>query len=157
MSQTEKFMENIILQSYDGENTDFPFEYSNLENTDSIQELESVSDEFIDEGGLHTNNNWYCLPYLLSNKKLSSQSNILDVKSIEIGDDITIKVVYKPFFVKNNSTEFDSESCEHYIDEDVFDTVSYVVPKDKQYICKMIIDRGINVMDTEFIKRYILA
>ena len=60
-------MENIILQSYDDGNTDFPFEYTEMENTDFIQELDSVSDEFIDEGGLHTNNNWYCLPYLLSN------------------------------------------------------------------------------------------
>lgn len=150
-------MENIILQSYDDGNTDFPFEYSNVENTDSIQELESVSDEFIDEGGLHTNNSWYCLPYLLSNKNLSRQSNIVNVESIEIGDDITIKVTYKPWFVKNNSAEFDSESCEHDIDEDLFDTVSYIVPKDKQYICKMIIDKGINAMDTDFIKRYILA
>lgn len=150
-------MENIILQSYDDGNTDFPFEYSVMENTDSIQELDSVSDEFIDEGGLHTNNNWYCLPYLLSNKKLSSQSNIINVESIEVGDDITIKVVYKIFFVKNNSAEFDSENCEHYIDENLFDTVYYTVPKDKQYICKMIIDKGINAMDTEFIKRYILA
>lgn len=150
-------MENIILQSYDDGNTDFPFEYSNAENTDSIQELESVSDEFIDEGGLHTNNNWYCLPYLLSNKNLSSQSNILNVESVEVGDNITIKVVYKPYFVKNNSTEFNSETCEYYIDDDVLDTVSYTVPKDKQYICKMIIDKGINSMDTEFIKRYILA
>lgn len=150
-------MENIILQSYDDGNTDFPFEYSNVENTDSIQELESVSDEFIDEGGLHTNNNWYCLPYLLSNKNLSCQSNILNVESVEVGDNITIKVVYKPYFVKNNSAEFDSETCEYYIDDDVLDTVSYTVPKDKQYICKMIIDKGINTMDTEFIKRYILA
>ena len=150
-------MENITLQSYDDGNTDFPFEYSIIENTDSIQELESVSDEFIDEGGLHTNNNWYCLPYLLSNKNLSSQTNIVNVESIEIGDDITIKVTYKPYFVKNNSSEFDSEDCEHNIDENLFDTVSYIVPKDKQYICKMIIDKGINVMDTEFIKRYILA
>ena len=150
-------MENIILQSYDDGNTDFPFEYSIMENTDSIQELESVSDEFIDEGGLHTNNNWYCLPYLLSNKNLSNQTNIVNVESIEVGDNITIKVIYKPYFVKNNSSEFDSEDCEHYIDEDLFDTVSYIVPKDKEYICKMIIDKGINVMDTEFIKRYIFA
>lgn len=150
-------MENIILQSYDDGNTDFPFEYSNAENTDSVQELESVSDEFIDEGGLHTNNNWYCLSYLLSNKNLSRQSNIINVENVQVGDDITIKVTYKPYFVKNNSSEFDSETCEHYIDEDIFDTVLYTVPKDKQYICKMIIDKGINVMDTEFIKRYILS
>ena len=150
-------MENIILQSYNDGNTDFPFEYSNAENTDSVQELESVSDEFIDEGGLHTNNNWYCLPYLLSNKNLSSQSNILNVESVEVGDNITIKVVYKPYFVKNNSTEFNSETCEYYIDDDILNTVSYIVPKDKQYICKIIIDKGINAMDTEFIKRYILA
>lgn len=150
-------MENIILQSYDNENTDFPFEYSNMENTDSIQELESVSCEFVDEGGLHTNNNWYCLPYLLSNKNLSSQSNIVNVESVEVGDCIIIKVTYKPYFVKNNSAEFDSEMCEHYIDNDISDTVSYTVSKDKQYICKMIIDKGINTMDTEFIKRYILA
>ena len=95
-------MENIILKSYSDGNTDFPFEYSNAENTDSVQELESVSDEFIDEGGLHTNNNWYCLSYLLSNKNLSRQSNITSVENVQVGDDITIKVTYKPYFVKNN-------------------------------------------------------
>ena len=150
-------MKNITLQSYNGENTDFPIEYSNLENTNSIQELKSISDEFIDEGGLHTNNNWYCLAYLLSNKNLSRQSNISNVESIEVGDNITIKVTYKPCFIKNNSDEFNAETCEHHIDYDILNTVFYTVPKDKQYICKMIIDKGINAMDTEFIKRYIFA
>lgn len=139
------------------ENTDFPFDYSDSQSTDAVQVLDSESDEFIDEGGLHTNNNWYCLPYILSNRELSKQSHIENVESVEVGDNTFIKVAYKQGFVDNNSSLFDNEICEHYTDENVLDTVTYTVPKDKEYICKMIIQKGINVMDTDFIKRYILA
>lgn len=139
-----------------GENTDFPFDYSTAENTDFIQEVENLSDEFIDEGGLHTNNNWYCLPFILSNSDLAEQKNIKNVESQEIGDNVFIKVTYKPNFLKNISSLLNDELCEHYVDENLFDIVSYTVPKDKEYICKMIIQKGINVMDTDFIKRYIL-
>lgn len=151
-------MEEFSINEYPVmENTDVVVNTSNEENTDSEQILSNLSDEFIDEGKLNTNNNWYCLPYILSNPLLSSQKDIENVTSSEIGDVISIKVKYKPYFVKNNISVFDNEVCEHYIDEDVLDTVSYVVPKDKEYICKMIIQKGISVMDTDFIKRYILA
>lgn len=151
-------MEEFSINEYSVmENTDVVVNTSNEENTDSEQILSNLSDEFIDEGKLNTNNNWYCLPYILSNSLLSSQKDIENVTSSEVGDVISIKVKYKPYFVKNNISVFDNEVCEHYIDEDVLDTVSYVVPKDKEYICKMIIQKGISVMDTDFIKRYILA
>lgn len=151
-------MEEFSINEYPVmENTDVVVNTSNEENTDSEQILSNLSDEFIDEGKLNTNNNWYCLPYILSNSLLSSQKDIESVTSSEVGDVISIKVKYKPYFVKNNISAFDNEVCEHYIDEDALDTVSYVVPKDKEYICKMIIQKGINVMDADFIKRYILA
>ena len=151
-------MEEFSINEYPVmENTDVVVNTSNEENTDSEQILINLSDEFIDECKLNTNNNWYCLPYILSNSLLSSQKDIESVTSSEVGDVISIKVKYKPYFVKNNISAFDNEVCEHYIDDDVLDTVSYVVPKDKEYICKMIIQKGINVMDTDFIKRYILA
>lgn len=150
-------IEDSIIEYINVENTDVVIENPNAENTDFEQVLDNISDEFIQEDGLNTNNNWYCLPYILSNTLLSKQSNIENVTSSEVGDIISIKVKYKPYFVKNNSSAFDKETCEHYIDNDELDTVSFTVPKDKEYICKMIIQKGINVMDTDFIKRYILV
>lgn len=150
-------MNEIIEEFSINENTDTIVENTNAENTDFEQVLDNISDEFVQEGGLNTNNNWYCLPYILSESSLSSQKDIESVISTEIGDSIFIKVKYKPYFVKNNISAFDKETCEHYIDDSELDTVSYTIPKDKEYICKMIIQKGINVMDTDFIKRYILS
>ena len=150
-------MNDIIEEFSINENTDTIVENTNAENTDFEQVLDNISDEFVQEGGLNTNNNWYCLPYILSESSLSSQKDIESVTSTEIGDSVFIKVKYKPYFVKNNISAFDKETCEHYIDDNELDTVSYTIPKDKEYICKMIIQKGINVMDTDFIKRYILS
>lgn len=151
-------MEEIFVNEYiDMENTNTPVEITNTENTDFEQILNNISDEFIQEDGLNMNNNWYCLPYILSESVLSSQKDIENVTSTELDGTIFINVKYKPYFIKNNSSAFDNETCEYCINEDVFDTVSYTVPKDKEYICKMIIQKGINVMDTDFIKQYILS
>lgn len=151
-------MEEIFTNEYtDMENTNTPIESTNAENTDFEQVLDNISDEFIQEGGLNMNNNWYCLPYILSESILSSQKDIESVTSTELDGTIFINVKYKPYFIKNNSSAFDNEKCEYCINEDVFDTVSYTVPKDKEYICRMIIQKGINVMDTDFIKQYILS
>ena len=151
-------MEEIFVNEYvDMENTNAPVETTNAENTDFEQTLNNISDEFIQEDGLNMNNNWYCLPYILSESVLSSQKDIENVTSTELDGTIFINVKYKPYFIKNNSSAFDNETCEYCINEDVFDTVSYTVPKDKEYICKMIIQKGINVMDTDFIKQYILS
>ena len=151
-------MEEIFVNEYiDMENTNTPVEITNTENTDFEQILNNISDEFIQEDGLNMNNNWYCLPYILSESVLSSQKDIESVTSTELDGTIFINVKYKPYFIKNNSSAFDNETCEYCINEDVFDTVSYTVPKDKEYICKMIIQKGINVMDTDFIKQYILS
>ena len=151
-------MEEIFVNEYiDMENTNTPVEITNTENTDFEQILNNISDEFIQEDGLNMNNNWYCLPYILSESVLSSQKDIENVTSTELDGTIFINVKYKPYFIKNNSSAFDNETCEYCINEDIFDTVSYTVPKDKEYICKMIIQKGINVMDTDFIKQYILS
>lgn len=151
-------MEEIFVNEYiDMENTNTPVEIANAENTDFEQILNNISDEFIQEDGLNMNNNWYCLPYILSESILSSQKGIESVTSTELDGTIFINVKYKPYFIKNNSSAFDNETCEYCINEDAFDTVSYTVPKDKEYICKMIIQKGIDVMDTDFIKQYILS
>lgn len=152
-------MEDFSINEYPiAENTDAIVESSNAENTDFEQVLDNTSDEFImEEGGLNTNSNWYCLPYILSNRSLSKQSDIENVTSTEIGDNVSIKVKYKAGFVGNNSSVFDSETCEHYIDDDELDTVIYTVPEDKKYMCKIIISKGVDALDTEFIKKYILV
>lgn len=151
-------MENIIIESRECENTDSVFEYSKLENTDYEEILSNLSDEFIPEKKLlNENNNWYCLPFILSNKILHNQKNIEDVSSLKIGDEINIIVKYKPYFVHNNSEEFNKESCEHYINQDAYDTVSYVVSEKNKYICDMIINHGINVLDTDLIRDFILT
>lgn len=158
MSKNLKTMEDFIIEYPSAENTDALVEATNAENTDFEQVLDNISGEFIqEEGGLNMNNNWYCLPYILSNRSLSSQKNIENVTSTEVGDNVSIKVTYKPHFISTNRSEFDSETCEYYIDENELNTVTYTVPEDKKYICKIIVSKGVDALDTEFIKKYILA
>lgn len=152
-------MEDFSINEYPiAENTDAIVESSNAENTDFEQVLDNMSDESIqEEGGLNMNSNWYCLPYILSNRSLSSQKDIENVTSTEVADNISIKVTYKPGFIESNGSAFDSETCEHYIDENEPNVITYTVPEDKKYMCKIIISKGIDALDTEFIKKYILV
>ena len=129
-------------------------------NSDEVRpgdiELRSNSDEsYEDIENTFNNKAWYILPVILKNKVLTDKSNINNIEVTDLNDMMLVKVLYNTNFSANSIAKKEEQYYNDFVTNKA-NVVSYIVPKDKEYLCRVIAKNGYSALNKHLLKEYFL-
>lgn len=96
---------------------------------------------------------YYILPIILKDKTLFDNDKIENIEVIDLVDNVIVSVYYDKKFEASNIARNEDAFYSDCITEND-NIVTYKVPEDKVYLCKMIANQGFNVLNTHLLEQY---